>query len=109
MCFYLSPEEQEAFFQKLAREHVGKLFIMSGPIIGSNEHRTYFTHKRIGETFTQHGLKLVEWQNLNAYRKAGTVATLAAALVRLPMGDRLLAVLPEKFVYQRCYVARCGH
>jgi SAM-dependent methyltransferase len=106
--YYLSPQEQETFFQTLAREHAGKLFIMSGPIIGSNEHRTYFTHDGIRATFARHGLALVEWQNLNAYRKAGAVATMAAAFVRLPLGDRLLTVLPEKLVYQRCYVARCA-
>jgi 2-polyprenyl-3-methyl-5-hydroxy-6-metoxy-1,4-benzoquinol methylase len=104
--YYLSPDEQDAFFLKLAREHVGKIFILSGPIIGSNEYRTYFTHDGIKETFAQHGLSIIEWQNLNAYRKAGVVATLAAAACRLPLGSNLLSVLPERFVYQRCYVAQ---
>ena len=107
--YYLSPSEQEAFFRKLASEHAGKTFVLSGPIIGANEYRTYFTHDGIAETFARHGLTFVEWRNLNAYRKAGPVATVAAAFCRLPFfSSRLPAVLPERFVYQRCYVARCG-
>jgi SAM-dependent methyltransferase len=106
--YYLSPTEQEAFFQKLASEHAGKIFILSGPIIGSNEYRTYFTHDAITKTFARHGLSLIEWSNLNAYRKAGLAATLAAAAARLPLGSNLPAFLPESFVYQRCYVARCA-
>jgi predicted TPR repeat methyltransferase len=106
--YYLSPSEQEAFFQKLTGEHAGKIFILSAPIIGSNEHRTYFTHDGIRATFASHGLSIIEWSNLNAYRKAGMVATLAAAACRLPLGSNLLASLPERFVYQRCYIARCA-
>jgi 2-polyprenyl-3-methyl-5-hydroxy-6-metoxy-1,4-benzoquinol methylase len=106
--YYLSASDQEAFFQKLASEHAGKIFILSGPIIGSNEYRAYFTHDGIRATFASHGLSIIEWSNLNAYRKAGLVATLAAAVTRLPLGGNLLAFLPERFVYQRCYVARCG-
>jgi predicted TPR repeat methyltransferase len=106
--YYLSPAEQEAFFRKLATEHAGKIFILSGPIIGRNEHRTYFTHEGIGAIFARHGLSIIEWRNLNVYRKAGVAATLAAAAVRLPHGRNLLAVLPERFVYQRCYIARCA-
>jgi predicted TPR repeat methyltransferase len=106
--YYLSPEEQQAFFRKLATEHAGKIFILSGPIIGANEHRTYFTHDGVSATFARHGLSIVEWCNINAYRKAGMVATLAAAASRLPLGSHVLAALPERFVYQRCYIARCA-
>ncbi len=106
--YYLSLDEQEAFFQKLASEHAGKIFILSGPIIGLNEYRTYFTHEGITETFARNGLSLIEWRNLNAYRKAGLAATLAAAVSWLPFGSNLLSVLPERLVYQRCYIARCA-
>ena len=106
--YYLSPTEQEAFFRKLTSEHAGKIFILSAPIIGSNEYRTYFTDSDIRQTFVRHGLTLVEGRNLNAYRKAGVGATIAAALCRLPLGCVVLDVLPESYVYQRCYVARCA-
>jgi SAM-dependent methyltransferase len=106
--YYLSPTEQEAFFRKLKSEHAGKVFILSGPIIGSNEHRTYFTDGGIRQTFARHGLSLIEGRNLNAYRKAGVGATIAAALCRLPLGSAVLDVLPESYVYQRCCVARCA-
>jgi len=69
--YYLSPTEQEAFFGKLKSEHAGKVFILSGPIIGSNEHRTYFTDRGVTQAFARYGLSLIESRNLNAYRKAG--------------------------------------
>jgi predicted TPR repeat methyltransferase len=104
--YYLSPVEQEQFYRKLTREHAGKTFILSGPIIGSNEHRTYFTHDGIVDTFRRHGLSIVEHRNLNCYRKAGIAATVAATLCRLPLGENLIPILPESFVYQRCYIGR---
>jgi 2-polyprenyl-3-methyl-5-hydroxy-6-metoxy-1,4-benzoquinol methylase len=85
--YYLSPTEQEAFFSKLASEHAGKVFILSGPIIGSNEYRTYFTDRGIRKAFARHGLSLIAARNLNAYRKAGVGATIAAAICRLPFGN----------------------
>jgi SAM-dependent methyltransferase len=106
--YYLSPDEQEMFYRKLVREHAGKIFILTGPIIGANEFRTYFTHVGIQKTFARYGLTFVEWRNLNAYRKAGLGGTIAAVASRLPMSSALLALCPERFVYQRCYVARCS-
>jgi 2-polyprenyl-3-methyl-5-hydroxy-6-metoxy-1,4-benzoquinol methylase len=103
--YYLSPGEQEQFFSKLASEHAG-IFLLSAPIIGANEHRKYFTDAEIRETFASHGLELVEARNLNANRKAGLGAAVAAAIGRLPFGSAVVDVLPESYVYQRCYVAR---
>src|SRR5229473_1767500 len=74
----------------------------------SNEYRTYFTDGGIRQTLARHGLSLIEGRNLNAYRKAGVGATIAAALCRLPLGSAVLDRLPERYVYQRCYVARCA-
>jgi hypothetical protein len=68
--YYLTPGKQESFFQKLARECAGKIFIVSGPIIGSNEYRTYFTDSGLRQAFARHDLTLVESRNLNVYRKA---------------------------------------
>jgi hypothetical protein len=47
--YYLAAEE--AFFQKLTSEAAGKLLIISGPIIGSNEYRIYFTDSGLRRTF----------------------------------------------------------
>jgi SAM-dependent methyltransferase len=107
--YYLSPTEQETFFKKLASEHAGTVFVLSGPIIGSNEYRTYFTDGDIRQTFSRHGLPLIEGRNLNAYRKAGAAATIAATLCRLPLGSAILDILPDRYVYQRCSVARCAN
>jgi 2-polyprenyl-3-methyl-5-hydroxy-6-metoxy-1,4-benzoquinol methylase len=106
--YYLTASEQEQFYRKLATQSPGKVFILSGPIIGSNEYRTYFTHKDIENTFARHGFSMIDWWNLNAYRRAGVVATIAAAASRLPLGSMLITSLPERYVYQRCYVAKIG-
>jgi hypothetical protein len=99
--YYLSSDEQEAFFRKLRAEHDGT-FIVSASIIGKNEHRTYFTHNGLLTTFAQHGLHVIEWSNLNAYRRAGLGGLVAAVATRL--SDGALPWVPESFAYQRCYV-----
>jgi SAM-dependent methyltransferase len=108
--YYLSDSEQEAFFDKIAREHSEKILIVSGPIIGQNEHRKYFTHKSILETFARRGISVIEFHNVNVDRKTAlvnpAVANLSAALVRVPLGDLLLNALPDRLIYQRCYIAR---
>lgn len=108
--YYLSAVEQETFFAKVAREHSGKTLIISGPIIGQNEHRKYFTHKSMMDTLARHGISVMEFHNINIDRKTPlvnrTVANLAAVLVRVPLGDLLLNALPDRLVYQRCYIAR---
>jgi hypothetical protein len=101
--YYLSPDEQEAFFRKLRSEHNGT-FIVSGPIIGKSEHRAYFTHNGLLSTFAQHGLRVIEWHNLSAYRRAGLGGLVTAVATRL--SDGALPWVPERFVYQRCYVLR---
>jgi 2-polyprenyl-3-methyl-5-hydroxy-6-metoxy-1,4-benzoquinol methylase len=107
--YYLSVSEQNAFFEKVAHEHSKKLLIISAPIIGQNEHRRYFTHKGMLNTLAQHGISVIEFHNVNVDRKTPlanrTVANLAAALVRVPLGDLLLDALPDRLIYQRCYIA----
>jgi len=108
--YYLSAVEQEAFFDKVASEHSNKTLIISGPIIGQNEHRKYFTHKSMLDTLARHGISLVDFYNINVDRKTPLVkrpfANLAAALVRAPLGNLLLNTLPDRLIYQRCYIAR---
>jgi 2-polyprenyl-3-methyl-5-hydroxy-6-metoxy-1,4-benzoquinol methylase len=96
--YYLTPEDQETFFAKIVKEH-HSILIISGPIIRGK----YFTHVALMNRLRQLGE--VEWHNLNVYRR-NVVATLAAVLVRLPFGGRLLDLLPEKLIYQRCYIIR---
>lgn len=107
--YYLSASEQEAFFAKVAREHSGKILIISGPIIGQNEYRKYFTHEGILDTLARHGISVIEFHNLNVHRKTPlvnpAVANLAAALVRAPLGALVLDPLPDRLIYQRCYIA----
>jgi SAM-dependent methyltransferase len=109
--YYLSEADQHHLFEKLARENSGKLLVFSAPIIGENEHRVYYTHSQLTGIFSRYQFSLLEMHNLNTYRKTmhanRILATLAAALVRLPFGYRLLPYLPESMVYQRAYVLRC--
>ncbi len=37
--YYLSPDEQERFFVKIAKEHSGRMLLLSAPIIGENRFR----------------------------------------------------------------------
>jgi cyclopropane fatty-acyl-phospholipid synthase-like methyltransferase len=103
--YYLTQEDQAAFFEKVCREHRGKLLIISGPVIGQNEHRKYFTHDGLLRTFANYRISVVESHSLNVYRR-GPLANLAAVIVRLPLGDRLLDLLPVRLIYQRCYIIR---
>jgi SAM-dependent methyltransferase len=103
--YYLSEEEQEEFFSKVAREHGCKLLIVTGPIIGENQHRRYFTHAGLLETFRRHGFSVVNYGNLYVHR-IGALRTLAAAVVRLPFCLWVIDRLPESFVYQRFYAIK---
>lgn len=87
--YYLSSNDQATFFDKVAREHSGKILIISGPIIGQNEHRKYFTHSGLLDIFAQRGISVVESHSLNIYRR-GMLANIAAVLVRLPFSAWLL-------------------
>lgn len=103
--YYLTPHDQVIFFDRVAREHRGKILIISGPIIGQNEHRKYFTHSGLLATFAQHGISIVKFYNLNVYRR-GVLSNIAAVLVRLPFSACLLDFLPDSLIYQRCYIIR---
>ncbi len=102
--YYLSLEEREAFFRKLAKEHRGT-FIMSAPIIGGK----YFTHEELLETFKRHGLGLINWRNVYAYRRPGVGGLAASVAARVPLvRDAVVALWPERFMCHRAYVVRCG-
>ena len=94
--YYLSPEEQEAFFRKLSRQHRGT-FIMSAPIIG----REYFTHEGLLEAFQRHGLTIIDSRNVSVFWEGlgGKLAVRAAKL-----SDIAVRLCPKRFVFQRCYV-----
>jgi cyclopropane fatty-acyl-phospholipid synthase-like methyltransferase len=101
--YYLSLAEQRDFFDKIAREHAGKIFLLSAPIIGENEFRRYFTHDGLMATFQLHGMVVESFHNLNVYRH-GAFRTALAALVRA--APFFLNFLPERVVYQRLYKIR---
>ena len=61
------------------------------------------------DTLARHGISVIEFHNINVDRKTPlvnrTIANLAAAAVRIPLGGLLLDALPDRLIYQRCYIA----
>jgi hypothetical protein len=78
--------------------------IISGPIIGEGEHRKYFTHTGLLKIFDSIGVS-GRFHNLVINRR-GPLSTLAAAIARMPFCLWVLDLMPENYVFQRCYIIR---
>ena len=100
--YYLSHQEQGAFLEKVAREHSGKMLLLSGPII---DYQRYFSHRRLMLEFKAVGFTVVRFHNLSVYWHPLSVR-IVANLLKLPLGYRLLDWLPERMIYQRLYALR---
>ena len=96
---YLSHQEQGAFLEKVAREHSGKMLLLSGPIV---DYAKYFSHKRLMHEFTTLGFSLVKSNNLSVYWHPPS-SRIVAKLIKLPLGHTVLDWLPERMIYQRLY------
>jgi 2-polyprenyl-3-methyl-5-hydroxy-6-metoxy-1,4-benzoquinol methylase len=100
--YYLSHQEQGAFLEKVAKEHSGKMLLLSGPII---DYQRYFSHKRLMHEFTTLGFNLVKFYNVSVYWHPLS-SRIIANLIKLPLGYALLDRLPERMIYQRLYALR---
>ncbi|HEY7845329.1 MAG TPA: class I SAM-dependent methyltransferase [Bradyrhizobium sp.] len=100
--YYLSHQEQGAFLDKVARQHSGKLLLLSGPI---NDYQRYFSHRRLMFQFKALGFTVVRFHNLSVYWHPLS-SRIVANLLKLPLGYRLLDWLPERMIYQRLYALR---
>jgi cyclopropane fatty-acyl-phospholipid synthase-like methyltransferase len=100
--YYLSHEEQILFLTRIAREHAGKLLLLSGPII---DYQRYFGHKRLMYQFKELGFTVLKIRNLSVYWHPFSFR-IVANLLKLPLGYTLLDWLPERMIYQRLYVVR---
>jgi len=100
--YYLSLQEQGALFEKVAREHSGKIFLLSGPIV---DYRRYFSHKRLMHEFTTLGFTPLKFYNLSVYWYPLS-SRIIAQLIKLPLGYTLLDWMSESRIYQRLYVLR---
>jgi SAM-dependent methyltransferase len=100
--YYLSRQEQGAFLEKVAREHAGKMLLLSGPII---DYQRYFGHRRLLLQFKTLGFTVVKSHNLSVYWHPLS-SRIVANLLKLPPGYQLLDWLPERMIYQRLYVLR---
>ena len=94
--YYLSHQEQGAFLEKVAKEHSGKMLLLSGPIV---DYRRYFGHKRLMHEFTTLGFALVKFYNLSVYWYPLS-SRIIANLIKLSLGHTLLDWLPERMIYQ---------
>jgi 2-polyprenyl-3-methyl-5-hydroxy-6-metoxy-1,4-benzoquinol methylase len=100
--YYLSHPEQGAFLEKVAREHSGKLLLLSGPII---DYQRYFGHRRLMFQFKALGFTVVKFHNLSVYWHPLS-SRIVANLLKLPPGHLVLDWLPERMIYQRLYALR---
>jgi SAM-dependent methyltransferase len=100
--YYLSLEEREAFLEKVAKEHSGKILLLSGPIV---DYRRHFGHKRLMHEFTTLGFVPLRFYNLSLYWHPPS-SKLLANLIKLPLGHTLLDWMPDSMIYQRLYALR---
>src|SRR6266566_2743895 len=100
--YYLSLEEQGALLTKVANEHCGKIFLLSGPIV---DYRRHFSHKRLMHEFTTLGFTPLQFYNLSVYWHPPS-SRIIANLIKLPLGYILLDWIPESMIYQRLYALR---
>jgi SAM-dependent methyltransferase len=100
--YYLSLPEQVAFLEKVAKEHSGKILLLSGPIV---DYRRHFSHKRLMHEFTTLGFAPLKFYNLSVYWYPSS-SRIIANLIKLPLGYTLLDWIPESMIYQRLYALR---
>jgi SAM-dependent methyltransferase len=104
--YYLSSEEQDAVLGKIAREHRGRMVIISAPIVGQTEHRKYFTHSEMVDKLDRWTISLTEFHNLNVRNDIRRWSIAAKVFNRLPGAQFLLDLFPTPVINQRCYVAQ---
>jgi tartrate dehydratase beta subunit/fumarate hydratase class I family protein len=100
--YYLSLQEQIALLEKVAKEHSGKILLLSGPIV---DYRRHFSHKRLMHEFTTLGFAPLKVYNLSVYWYPPS-SRIIANLIKLPLGYTLLDWIPESMIYQRLYALR---
>jgi len=100
--YYLSLQEQGALLEKVAKEHSGKIFLLSGPIV---DYRRHFSHKRLMYEFATLGFTPLKFYNLSVYWHPRS-SRIIAHLIKLPLGYTLLDRIPESMIYQRLYALR---
>ena len=100
--YYLSLQERGAFLEKVAKEHSGKILLLSGPIVDYTRH---FGHKRLMHEFTTLGFAPLKFYNLSVYWYPPS-SRIIANLIKVPLGYTLLDWLPESMIHQRLYALR---
>jgi SAM-dependent methyltransferase len=100
--YYLSFQEREALLEKIAKEHPGKIVLLSGPIV---DYRRHFSHKRLMHEFTTLGFSPLKFYNLSVYWYPPS-SRIIAHLIKLPLGHTMLDWIPESMIYQRLYAFR---
>ena len=109
--YYLSSDEQEEFWLKLKNQARGKLFVMSCPIIGANEHRRYFRENDLVSTFEKFGFNVIESRNISFKWSEKTLDRVLFNVLRLAefiglLNPATIQLLPDGWVYQKIFVIR---
>lgn len=102
--YYLTSDELVSFFEKLCCEHPGKIFVFSNPIIGG----PYFLHVELLRLFSKFNLRLLRFHNVNVYWKPAYYRVVAN-LVKLPLIERMIDLLPDQLIYQRLYILQVSN
>ena len=97
--YYMSFEEQGVFLEKVAREHPGKILLLS--VQSSTTEDTSAISDRCSVTTL--GFVPLKFYNLSLYWYPPS-SRIIANLIKLPLGYTLLDWIPKSMVYQRLYV-----
>src|SRR2546430_12673607 len=90
--YYLSHQEQGAFLEKVAREHSGKMLLLSGPII---DYQRYFGHRRLVLGFQALWFTFVPFPSFSGFSHPLSVRNVAQPL-QLPLRYRMLVSLSPR-------------
>lgn len=107
--YYLSEKEQSTFFMNLKTSGGGKVLIFAAPIIGTNEHRKYYTPGELEQLFRKHEFRVRDRYNLSLHWGRTPIQKLLFLPIRMlrKLGiitSTTIQFLPSWFIYQRCYV-----
>jgi SAM-dependent methyltransferase len=109
--YYLSAADQSTVLSAIKKMRAR--LIVSAPIIGSNEHRRYYTKAELVSLLTSHGFKVEQQRVLSLYWEVKTMDRIAIQSFKLlylvlpaALMDPIYEKLPERWAYQMLFVCR---
>jgi 2-polyprenyl-3-methyl-5-hydroxy-6-metoxy-1,4-benzoquinol methylase len=109
--YYLSAADQSTVLSAIKKMRA--TLIISAPIIGSNEHRIYYTKTELISLLTSHGFKVEQQRVLSLYWEVKAIDRIAIQSFKLlylvlpaALMDPIYERLPERWAYQMLFVCR---